>query len=612
MDLLLDEQIIVDICAPREEFASSARKALERCRRYGSRSWIYAGSVQSLQHALCRELLRQNAVTGTPDDHPQMYRHAGQLLQEFSADKHWLAALAGEGPVFDAHNPGQEQLLRALDRFPAGSVKLLTRNAQLTAAHPELTITPEKYLALDLPQATMPFVDLSTQQDRVRPRLERHMHTVLHHGQYIMGPEIYRLERRLAEFTDAGHCLGCSSGTDALLMALMALDIGPGDAVFTSPFSFIATAEVIALLGATPVFVDIEHSTFNLDPGKLELAIQALQQNDSTLYPLPRTPGSMSHVNPACRVKPVSLFNLGKHLSWEMHEVASDNGSHREPQEAPCQLTPKAVIPVDLFGLPADYASINAVARQHGLWVIEDAAQSLGAEYKGRMAGNLAHIGCTSFFPAKPLGCCGDGGAIFTNDQDLAHKLHSIRNHGQGSNKYEHNRIGLNGRLDSLQAAALLPKLDIFHQEIELRQEKAQRYTELLSSLSACPASSQSMGPVPAADNSGTQKHNPALVRPPCLPPDTKSAWAQYSILARDSTHRKELQDRLQARGIPAAIYYPRPLHQQMAFADLGYAQTDFPVSMDCASRIFSLPLHPYLSEADQERIVQALKKDIA
>jgi dTDP-4-amino-4,6-dideoxygalactose transaminase len=315
--------------------------------------------------------------------------------------------------------------------------------------------------------------------------------------------------------------------------------VGPGDAVFTAPFTFIATAEVISLLGATPVFVDIDPKTFNLDPKHLEKAIVALQKGSSE-YPLPRTSDS--------------------------------------------SLTPKGIIAVDLFGLPADYDAINAIAKKQGLFVIEDAAQSFGAEYKGKKACSLADIACTSFFPAKPLGCYGDGGMCFTDDEHLAQTMRSLSVHGQGSHKYENVRIGINGRLDTLQAAILHAKFDVFPKEIELRQKVATKYNELLLALS-----------------------NGLVV--PHVPPEYQSVWAQYSILSKDEKHRSELQNRLKEAGIPTAIYYPKPLHLQTAFQNLGYKAGDFPVSEDCAGRIFSLPMHPYLSAEDQEQIVKVISQ---
>ncbi|MCE5264065.1 MAG: DegT/DnrJ/EryC1/StrS family aminotransferase [Deltaproteobacteria bacterium] len=377
----------------------------------------------------------------------------------------------------------------------------------------------------------MDFIDLAAQQRRIYEKVQTNIARVLSHGQYINGPEVRELETALAGYVGRRHAVGCASGTDALLMALMALDIGPGDAVFTTPFTFVATAEVITLLGATPVFVDIDAATFNIDPAKLDRAIEAVEKNDPTIHPLPRAAGE--------------------------------------------RLRPRAVIPVDLFGLPADYETIEAIAARRGIAVIEDAAQSFGGEYKGRKACSFGEIACTSFFPAKPLGCYGDGGMIFTDDGPTAEILRSIRVHGQGSDKYENVRIGINGRLDTLQAAVLMAKFSIFPEEIELRQKVAREYGDLLSH----------------------------VVTVPGIPKGYKSAWAQYSICARDSAERTALMVKLKGAGVPTAIYYPKPLHRQTAFACLTYRQGDFPVSEACAGRIFSLPMHPYLAAAEQRRI---------
>lgn len=386
----------------------------------------------------------------------------------------------------------------------------------------------------------MQFIDLASQQTRIRRTIEERIRKVLDHGQYIMGPEVFELERTLAEYVSMPHALSCASGTDALLLALMALDVQPGDAVFTTPFTFMATAEVIALLRATPVFVDIDPVTFNIDPAKLAPALQAVESGDAANHPLPR--GA---------------------VGWGLRA--------------------RGVIPVDLFGLPADYEQINAIARSRKLFVIEDAAQSFGAKINGLKACALSELTCTSFFPAKPLGGYGDGGMCFTNDDELLDLMRSLRIHGQGEDKYENVRIGINGRLDTLQAAVLLAKFSIFEEEVQLRQEVAARYTQLLGELEV------------------------ELI-PPLVPSGALSAWAQYSVLARDEAHRAACLDRLRAAGIPSAIYYPKPLHLQRAFKDLDYREGDFPVSEDCARRIFSLPMHPYLKAEDQERICRTLK----
>jgi dTDP-4-amino-4,6-dideoxygalactose transaminase len=310
-------------------------------------------------------------------------------------------------------------------------------------------------------------------------------------------------------------------------MALMALGVGPGDAVFTSPFTFMATAETIALLGATPVFVDVDPQTFNIDPDALRRRIGEIKDNRS-------------------------------------------------------DLTPKGIITVDLFGQPADYDRIEPLAHNNGLFLIVDAAQSFGATYKGKPVCSLGDMACTSFFPAKPLGCYGDGGMVFAHNDELHKLLLSIRVHGMGEDRYENVRLGINGRLDAIQAAVLLAKFEIFPGELEKRQQVADRYQSLLTDVEDLVA--------------------------PVVAEGCTSAWAQYSVLARDAEHRAELMDRLKGEGIPTAIYYPTPLHLQKAFADLGYKQGDMPVSEETGQRIFSLPMHPYLKEADQETIAKALK----
>ena len=371
----------------------------------------------------------------------------------------------------------------------------------------------------------IPFIDLAAQQKRIKEKLDTRIRDVLSHGQYIMGPEVKDLERRLADFAGVKHVVACSSGTDALLMPLMAYGIGPGDAVFTSPFTFIATAEVIALLGATPVFVDIDPRTFNIDPNKLTEAIRQTR----------------------------------------------DKGALRL----------KGIIPVDLFGLPADYDTIRTIADEHSLFILEDAAQSFGARYKDRKAGGLGDIGATSFFPAKPLGCYGDGGAIFADDDRLAETMRSIILHGKGSHKYQNIRIGVNGRLDTLQAAILLAKLGVFGKEVEERQRVAERYSAGLR----------------------------GIVEVPFVTEGMVSAWAQYSILTE---RRDELEQFLKGVGIPTAIYYPTPLHLQPAFSYLGYKGNDFAVSESAARRILSLPMYPYLGNDDIEKVIKAIQSFMA
>ena len=365
------------------------------------------------------------------------------------------------------------------------------------------------------------FMDLKTQYQRLQVEINAGIQRVLDHGAYVMGPEIGELEAGLSAFCGARHSISCSSGTDALLLGLMACDVGPGDAVFTTPFTFFATAEVIALLGATPVFVDIDARTFNIDPNRLDEAVR---------------------------------------------QVTSAG-----------QLTPRGIIPVNLYGLPADYDAINAIAAEHQLFVLEDTAQGFGGVYKGRKSGTLGDLSATSFYPPKPLGCYGDGGAVFTSDDALAEKIRSIRVHGEGVDKYDNIRVGLNARMDSIQAAVLLSKLTVFSEEIGQRQRVAQSYSNALA----------------------------GLVETPCVPADYKSVWAQYSVL---SDHRQAIRSALQASGIPTVVYYPVPCHLSAALRNLGYRRGDMPVAENIAGRIFSLPMHPYIEDGFAGQVAEVIR----
>ncbi|WP_409267692.1 DegT/DnrJ/EryC1/StrS family aminotransferase [Massilia sp. BHUDP2] len=370
----------------------------------------------------------------------------------------------------------------------------------------------------------MDFIDLKSQYLASRELINARIGAVLDHGQYIMGPEVAELEGRLAGFTGARHCITVSSGTEALVISLMALGIKPGDEVITTPFSFIATAEAIVLLGATPVFVDVEAGTCNLDHRLLEARIT------------PRT---------------------------------------------------RAIIPVSLYGQPADMDEINAIAERHGLAVIEDAAQSFGATYRGRRSCNLSTIGCTSFFPSKPLGCYGDGGAIFTSDDALASAMREIRVHGQ-SRRYVHTRIGVGGRMDTLQCAIVLAKLERFEWEIEQRQRAAACYDELLASTLA-----------------GEPDH---MLEPVGCRPDRTSVYAQYTVLV---PRRERLQEVLHAAGIPTAVHYPVPIDRQPAYAQWA-SPGGCPVAASLAHEVLSLPMGPYLDRPSAHRVVQALADAMA
>lgn len=366
----------------------------------------------------------------------------------------------------------------------------------------------------------MDFIDLKTQYQQLKAQIDANIQKVLDHGQYILGPEVAELEEKLCAYTGAKHCISVANGTDALQIAQMALGIGPGDEVITPGFTYIATAETVALLGAKPVYVDIDPHTCNLDPQLLEAAIT------------PRT---------------------------------------------------KAIIPVSLYGQCADYDAINAVAAKHGLTVIEDAAQSFGATYKGRKSCNLTTIACTSFFPSKPLGCYGDGGAIFTNDDELAKVMRQIARHGQ-DRRYHHVRVGVNSRLDTLQAAILLPKLAVLDQEIAQRQQVAQQYADALRNLVQ-----------EGGETSGIQL--------PYLESYATSAWAQYTLQV---SNRQQVQDKLKAQGIPTAVHYPIPLNLQPAVADAG---AYLPVGDAVAQRVISLPMHPYLDVLAQGKVVIAINE---
>jgi UDP-2-acetamido-2-deoxy-ribo-hexuluronate aminotransferase len=356
----------------------------------------------------------------------------------------------------------------------------------------------------------IPFVDLAAQQDRLRAEIEASIARVLAHGQYILGPEVDELEQKLAAYTGANHCISCANGTDALQIALMSLGVGPGDEVITPAFSYIAAAEATVLLRAKAVYVDIDPASYNVDPAAIERAIT------------PRT---------------------------------------------------KAIIPVSLYGQPADFGAINAIAAAHGIPVIEDAAQSFGAYYNGRKSCNLTTIACTSFFPSKPLGCYGDGGAIFTSDPKLAQVLRQIARHGQ-TKRYHHERVGVNSRLDTLQAAILLPKLAILDDEIGARQRVADEYTARLA---------------------------PAGIVTPTIAADRNSAWAQYTIRVRN---REAVQARLKTLGVPTVVHYPLPLNRQRAVAD---GTVSLPHGEAAAAQVMSLPMHPYLGAQQRGAIIDAV-----
>ncbi len=368
----------------------------------------------------------------------------------------------------------------------------------------------------------MNFIDLKTQYRKIEDDVNQRIKAVLEHGQYILGPETKELEALLADYVGVEHCIGVSSGTDALLVAMMALGVGAGDEVITTPFTFIATGEMIALIGAKPVFVDIEPDTYNIDPGKIEAAITSKT---------------------------------------------------------------KAIMPVSLYGQCANMDAINAIAKKHALPVIEDGAQSFGATYKGQRSNGLSTVGCTSFFPSKPLGGYGDSGACFTNDAALAKLMREISLHGQ-DRRYHHPRIGINGRLDTIQAAILIAKMSLFPAEVEARAEIGKRYIELLNE----------KGGIPVSQGQGR-------LRTPVVAAGNTSVFAQFTIQV---TGREIFTERMQAAGIPTAVHYPVPLNQQPALAG---SVGDTPVSEDAATRVVSLPMHPYLEEKELVEITDQVAK---
>jgi dTDP-4-amino-4,6-dideoxygalactose transaminase len=372
----------------------------------------------------------------------------------------------------------------------------------------------------------IPFIDVGAQRRRLGSAIDDAVARVLAHCQFVMGPEVQAFEKELAAFCGARHAISCASGTDALQLVLMAKGIGPGDAVFCPAFTFCATAEVVALLGATPVFVDIDETTFNIDIASLKRAIP----------------------------------------------VAKQKG-----------LKPKAVIPVDLFGLPADHDAVAAVAKAEGLFVLDDAAQGFGGVYKGRKIGTLAPATATSFFPAKPLGCFGDGGAVTTDDDGLAEVIRSLRVHGQGADRYDNVRIGVTGRLDTMQAAILIEKLKIFTDEIGARNRVAQRYNNALAEVAVVPN----------------------------VPEGCTSVWAQYTIRLKPG-RRDKLAGDLKAQGIPTAVYYPRPLHKLAAYTGFPLAEGGVPVCEKLADEVISLPMHAYLDAPTQDRVIAAVKRALA
>ncbi len=501
MNLLLDIEIVLDVCLGKGPLANISHAAIKKCQISGDKLWLYTGSLQILQYNLYNELRLLNPEQSKK----QLFAKTKQYLKQFTSQTHWLAALAGEGDVLDAIDIGDEQLIMALSRF-SGNTRLLTRDRELLSRHPDKTISPKDYLLLPPHEPKVPFVDLDAQQDQIRDSLETSIHRVLAHSRYILGQEVAELEERLADYCGAKYCISCANGTDALQIALMALGVTANDEVITPGFTYIATAETVALLGAKPVFVDIEERTYNLDPKVLEAAIT------------PKT---------------------------------------------------KAIIPVSLYGQCADYDAINTIAEKYNIPVIEDGAQSFGASYKGKKSCNLTTIATTSFFPTKPLGCYGDGGAIFTSEEELATIARQIARHGQ-DRRYHHIRIGINSRLDTIQATVLLSKLKILDTEILQRQEIAKLYNILFKQM----------------DIKATpfiEKHN-------------ISAYAQYTIRVKN---RNTFQNQLKEKGVPTVVHYPVPLNKQPILQE----DVALPVGDLVSREVLSFPMHPYMKVRDLDKI---------
>jgi UDP-2-acetamido-2-deoxy-ribo-hexuluronate aminotransferase len=502
-DVILDAAVAV---AASHVNNPDIRDWLVRRRKAGHRNWLYVAQQSEMLYLLVLEAEKEN----TQDP----WATARDQLEALKESCLWLAALAEDGDTLGDPDPVAVGLARAASRID-NDTRIITDNpSRLQRGRPFISL--DFAVAENLVACPMPLVDLRAQQDRLRAGLERGLHRVLHHAEFLQGPEIRALEVELAEYVGVEYCVGVSSGTDALLIALMALEIGPGDEVITTPFSFVALAEMIALVGATPVFVDVDRLTGNLDADRLEPAITG------------RT---------------------------------------------------RAILPVSLYGQCADMTQINEVAEKHQLPVIEDAAQSFGALHRGQKSCGLSTIGCTSFFPAKPLGAYGDAGAIFTSDVDLARIMRELLNHGQHGH-YHHVRSGINARMDSMQAAVLREKLLILDDELTQRQIIADRYNQLLQDL-----------------------EGRAGLTLPFVQAENRSVWAQYTIQIND---RDRLRRRLLEKGIPSAVHYPVVLFHQPAFQQ---SISNCVHSIDLANKVMSLPMHPYLEATTQRQVVEHLKK---
>jgi len=514
--LLLDVNVIVDFW-----LGLGSEETTEQIFDYGqdrkARLWIAASSIATIEYIARRSYKKR----GVPSD--KVTPLLANLMRDLFKAVDVLTVHGFEQKdVYKVANDYEDaQIAAAAHCLSGADVCIVSEDKSFDALGEVPVYTPQQ--ALDWLQSApssvvvLPFIDLAAQQHQILPELEKNIAKVMRHGQYIMGPEVKELEEQLASYCGAKQCIALSSGTDALLVAMMALGIGLGDEVITSPFTFIATGEMIALLGATPVFVDIDPRTYNIDPGLIEAAITTKT---------------------------------------------------------------KAIMPVSLYGQCADFDAINKIAANHNLPVIEDASQSFGATYKGRKSCNLSTIGCTSFFPSKPLGCYGDGGACFTSDDVLATKMRQIMAHGQ-DRRYHHPILGINGRLDTLQAAVLLAKMDIFEDEVSLREKIGDRYTELLQD----------------------------VVITPQIQAGNTCVYAQYTIQVEN---RDVVQKSLQEKGVPTAVHYPVPLHMQPVFSCLNKPEGSFTVAEAAARKVMSLPMHPYLSEEELITITTAVRESLS
>ncbi len=512
IQLVFDTNILVDALASRGDYYRHAVDLLEMVRKGNLEGWYAPHTLTTVYYLLERTLIKDGATR------KDAVNAARELIKTLIGILKPLPQIGNEILDLDAGDSDdfEDLLIIKLATDYLSNPLFVTRDKWFLKTQSHNSGHPKEIIELGVDRwnkdSSIYFIDLKAQQRRIRPQLEKNIHNVLIHGRYIMGPEVAELEEKLAGYTDVKHCIGVASGSDALQAALMALGIGYGDEVITTPFSFIATAEIIALLGAVPVFVDVDPRTYNMDPGLIEAAV-----TEKT----------------------------------------------------------KAIMPVSLYGQCADFDRINAIAQKHNLPVIEDGAQSFGATYKGRRSCALSTIGCTSFFPSKPLGGYGDGGACFTNDDDLAKVMREIRVHGQ-SRRYHHPRIGFNGRLDTLQAAILLAKFDIFHQEVEKRGVIGSRYSSMI------------------------QEQCPEIVTP-FIEEWNSSVYAQYTIQVKD---RVAVQSVLKEKGVPTAVHYPIPLHRQPVFAD---QKVSLPISEGLSERVLSLPMHPLLDVDSQQLIVNKL-----